>query len=81
MNGLQHAGAFVIQFREGTDFGAGRVAGRVEHIASGRSGRFDSAAALVTGHENRCLTSAPVFKMISMVGLLGWLSGITCFWA
>ena len=47
MNGLQHAGAFVIQFREGTDFGAGRVAGRIEHIASGRSGRFDSAAALL----------------------------------
>jgi hypothetical protein len=33
-----------------------------------------------TGHDNRCLTSAPVFK-ISMVGFLGWLSGITCFWA
>ena len=47
MNGLQHVGAFVIQFREGADFSAGRVEGRVEHIASGRSGRFDSAAALL----------------------------------
>jgi hypothetical protein len=47
MNELQHAGAFVIQFRAGTDFGAGRVAGRVEHIASGRTVQFDSAGALL----------------------------------
>jgi len=47
MNELQHAGAFVIQFRAGTDFGAGRVAGRVEHIASGRTGHFESPGALL----------------------------------
>ena len=47
MNELQHVGAFVIQFRAGTDFGAGRVAGRVEHIASGRTGQFESAGALL----------------------------------
>lgn len=47
MNELQHGGAFVIQFRAGTDFGAGRVTGRVEHIASGRSGQFESAGAML----------------------------------
>ena len=47
MNGLQHGGAFVVQFRASTDFDAGRVVGRVEHIASGRTGMFDSAEALV----------------------------------
>jgi hypothetical protein len=47
MNGLQRGGAFVVQFRTSTDFDAGRVAGRVEHIASGRTGTFDSAEALV----------------------------------
>ena len=48
MNGLQHAGAFVIQFRAGTDFAAGRVEGRVEHIASGRTACFESADELLT---------------------------------
>ena len=47
MNELQHVGAFVIQFRAGTDFSTGRVAGRVEHVASGRSGQFESAGALL----------------------------------
>ena len=47
MNELQHVGAFVIQFRAGTDFTTGRIAGRAEHVASGRSGRFESVAALV----------------------------------
>lgn len=47
MNGLQHASAFVIQFRAGTDFEAGRVEGRVEHIASGRTARFESSGELV----------------------------------
>jgi hypothetical protein len=40
-------GAFVIQFRAGTDFSTGRVAGRIEHIASGRFGHFRSATALL----------------------------------
>jgi hypothetical protein len=47
MNELQHVGAFVIQFRAGTDFTTGRVAGRAEHVASGRSGQFESVVAMV----------------------------------
>jgi hypothetical protein len=47
MNGFQHSGAFVVQFRAGSDFESGRIEGRVEHIASGESARFDSAAALL----------------------------------
>jgi hypothetical protein len=47
MNGLQHAGAFVLQFRAESDFESGRIEGRVEHIASGQTARFDSAAALL----------------------------------
>jgi hypothetical protein len=42
MNGLQHASAFVIQFRAGPDVHAGRLAGRVEHVASGRTAHFQS---------------------------------------
>jgi hypothetical protein len=47
MNGLQHEGAFVVQFRAGTDFDAGRVEGRIEHVATGRTGRFESAQELL----------------------------------
>jgi hypothetical protein len=47
MNGLQHAGAFVLQFREETDFAAGRVTGRVEHVASGQTARFESVDELL----------------------------------
>jgi hypothetical protein len=36
------AGAFVVQFRRETDIGAGRLSGRVEHIASYRAARFNS---------------------------------------
>ena len=36
------AGAFVVQFRRETDIGAGRLTGRVEHIATYRAARFDS---------------------------------------
>jgi hypothetical protein len=42
MNNFHHAGAFVVQFRTGTDFAHGRVEGRVEHIASGRIAHFTS---------------------------------------
>jgi hypothetical protein len=44
---LQYAGAFVVQFRAGTDFDADRVEGRVEHIASGRTACFESLEDLV----------------------------------
>lgn len=47
MSGLQHGGAFVVQFRSGTNFATGLVEGRVEHVATGRSGTFESAAALL----------------------------------
>jgi hypothetical protein len=47
MNGLQHTGAFVVQFRAGSDFYGGPVEGRVEHIASGQSANFASAAELM----------------------------------
>ena len=42
MKGWQSRAAFVIQFREGTDVPAGRLEGRVEHIASYRAARFHS---------------------------------------
>ena len=44
----QHLGAFVLQFRAGTDIAADRFEGRVEHIASGRQARFHSLADLRT---------------------------------
>jgi hypothetical protein len=47
VNRFQHAGAFVLQFRAGSDFESGRIEGRVEHIASGQTARFDSVATLL----------------------------------
>jgi hypothetical protein len=47
MSGLPHAGAFVVQFRAGTDFETGHVQGRVEHIASGQAARFQSLDELI----------------------------------
>ena len=43
MEGWQSRAAFVIQFREGTDVEARKVEGRIEHIASYQSARFQSA--------------------------------------
>jgi hypothetical protein len=42
MGGWQSRAAFVIQFREGTDIEAGRLEGKVEHIASFKASRFQS---------------------------------------
>ena len=42
MRGLQHARAFVIQFRSADEHDAARLAGRVEHVASGRTATFQS---------------------------------------
>jgi hypothetical protein len=42
MEGWQYKGAFVIQFRTETDIECGRIIGRVEHVASSRSVRFES---------------------------------------
>ena len=36
--------AFVVQFRAETDAAQGRVAGRIEHVASRRTGSFQSWA-------------------------------------
>ena len=37
-----HAGAFVLQLGPGTDVRAGRLEGRLEHVASTRAVRFRS---------------------------------------
>ena len=47
MSHCHSAGAFVVQLRTATDFSRGRVEGRVEHIASGRTANFESADELV----------------------------------
>jgi hypothetical protein len=47
MNDFNHASAFVVQFRTPTDFERGQVEGRVEHIASGRTARFESTRELL----------------------------------
>lgn len=40
MNGLNAGSAFIIQFR--TDPGAARLAGRIEHVVSGKTATFES---------------------------------------
>ena len=47
MDGWQSKAAFVVQFRGSTDIRAGRVEGKVEHIASYRSARFHSVDELL----------------------------------
>ena len=47
MDGWQSKAAFVVRFREETDFGTNRVEGRVEHIASYEAARFHSVDDLV----------------------------------
>ena len=42
MEGWQHRAAFVVQFRPETNVEAGRFEGRIEHISSSRSIRFES---------------------------------------
>ena len=46
MKGLQHASAFVIQFRGTAEDGADGLPGRVEHVASGRTATFQSVEEL-----------------------------------
>lgn len=46
MNGLQPTSAFVVQFRAGGDIAADDLAGRVEHVASGRAANFESVQEL-----------------------------------
>jgi hypothetical protein len=47
MKTWQSNAAFVIQFREGTDLEAGRLEGKVEHIASYKAARFHSVDELI----------------------------------
>ena len=42
MKGLQHANAFVIQFRAADEPDTARLSGRVEHVASGRTVLFQT---------------------------------------
>jgi len=42
------AGAFVLQFKTGSDFDTGNVEGRLEHIASGITASFSSADQLLS---------------------------------
>jgi hypothetical protein len=46
MTGLQHASAFVIQFRTGKGAVTGKLAGRVEHVMSGCTETFQSVEEL-----------------------------------
>ena len=44
---LPPEGAFVVQFRDATMTGSG-MSGRVEHVVSGRAGRFESIEQLLS---------------------------------
>ena len=48
MDGLQRTGAFVLQFKTGSDFDTGNVEGRIEHIASGVTAYFSSVDELLS---------------------------------
>jgi hypothetical protein len=48
LNGWQHRRSFVIKFSSDTNPEEGRFVGRVEHVASGKTTRFESADALVS---------------------------------
>jgi len=62
MSHFDFAGAFVVQFRTDTDFGADHVTGRVEHVASGRTAHFESATELLAVLA-RMRTNAPEAAM------------------
>jgi hypothetical protein len=42
MNGLHTGSAFIIQFRTDSNPGAVRLAGRIEHVSSGKTETFES---------------------------------------
>jgi hypothetical protein len=42
MNGLIPASAFLVQFRAEAVSGGGKLAGRIEHVASGKTANFRS---------------------------------------
>jgi len=47
MTDWPYTGAFVLQLGPGTDLAAGRLEGRLEHVASTRSARFSSVDELL----------------------------------
>ena len=47
MNGWQHEGAFVVKFFPDTNPDEGRLCGRIEHVASGQTTRFESQSELL----------------------------------
>jgi hypothetical protein len=47
-NRWPHTSAFVLQFPAGTDLEAGPFAGRIEHVASGRTAHFHTPEELRT---------------------------------
>jgi hypothetical protein len=47
INEFRLSSAFVVQFRTATDFERERVEGRIEHVASGVTAHFSSAAELL----------------------------------
>ena len=48
LNGWQHKRSFVIKFSVDANPEEGRFIGRVEHVASGKTTRFESSDALVS---------------------------------
>jgi hypothetical protein len=46
-SGLPYARAFLVQFGAETDAGLGKVAGRIEHMQTGRRSRFTSTDELL----------------------------------
>jgi hypothetical protein len=58
-NEWQYQGAFVVQFRPETDIAAGRLDGRVEHVASHEAAHFHSLDQLL-GFVMRLLKEAEV---------------------
>jgi hypothetical protein len=60
-------GAFVVQFREGTDLKRGPVTGRVEHVVSGQTGRFGSLEEL-TAFFTHVLSTLPPSSVLPEPG-------------
>jgi len=57
--GLDPAGTFVIQLRAGSDVTRERISGRIEHLMSGVSERFESLAELLAFMARRNASTAP----------------------
>jgi hypothetical protein len=58
-NDWPYTGAFVVQLGPETDIAAGRLVGRVEHIASTRSARFASLEELLAAFREMLADTNP----------------------